>query len=290
MRISTLWLVALLAVTLRLSAQVTVQIALDQDQFLASEPLQAAVRITNRSGQTLKLGEDGDWLTFSVDSRNGQVVSKIGEVPVLGQFTLESSKVATKRVDLAPYFDLSKPGRYTVTAIVKIKDWDKTFDTAKSFDIIHGTKLWEREFGVPLADGTRNQQPEVRKYILQQANYLSQLKLYFRLTDAAEAKTYKVIAIGPMVSFSRPEPQMDKLSNLHILYQTGARAFNYTVLNPDGEITLRQTHVIATSRPRLQLDLDGNFNVTGGARRPASSDLPVTQSTTRPEDLKASQP
>jgi len=291
MRIFSLLLVAFLASVLRLSAQVSVEVSLEQEQFLASETLLVTVRVTNRSGQTLRLGEDADWLTFSVEARDGFVVTKSGEIPVTGEFVLDSSKMATKRVDLAPYFNLTKPGRYTVIASARIKQWDKQYvSKPKSFDIIHGAKLWEQEFGVPLPAGALNRQPEVRKYILQQANYLKQLKLYLRLTDASEGKVFKVFAIGPMVSFGRPEPQLDKSSNLHVLYQTGPHGCSYTVVNPDGEVIVRQTHNITNTRPRLRVGPEGDFIVVGGMRRPAANDLPAPEVSTPSDDLKTSKP
>ena len=106
------------------SAQVTVEVALDQEQFLPTETMPVAVRITNRSGQPLHLGADANWLTFSVESVGGPVVVKKADVPVQGEFDLGSSQVATKRVDLAPYFELTRQGGYRVTARVRIKDWD----------------------------------------------------------------------------------------------------------------------------------------------------------------------
>ncbi len=264
---------------------------MEQDQFLASETLKAAVRITNRSGQSLKLGEDADWLTFSVEARDGFVVAKSGEIPVVGEFVLDSSQMATKRVDLAPYFSLTKPGRYSVSATVRIKQWDKQYASKpRPFDIIQGARLWEQEFGLPLPAGNSNQQPEVRKYILQQANYLKQLKLYLRITDGSESKVFKVFAIGPIVSFGRPDPQLDKFSNLHVLYQTGARAYNYTVVSPGGEIILRQTHDISATRPRLQPGDDGKFVVVGGMRRLAANDLPAYEASTSPENVKTPKP
>src|SRR5947209_7441918 len=81
-------------------AQVTVEVLQQQDQFLPAESLPTAVRITNRSGQTLHLGTDEDWLTFAIEGREGIIVSKLGDAPVAGEFTLASSKMATKRVDL----------------------------------------------------------------------------------------------------------------------------------------------------------------------------------------------
>ncbi|HYV29362.1 MAG TPA: hypothetical protein VFA77_17650, partial [Candidatus Eisenbacteria bacterium] len=60
------------------SAQVSLEIVLDEDQFLRNEALPVKVRITNLSGQTLRLGKEEDWLTFSIESREGHVVPKLG--------------------------------------------------------------------------------------------------------------------------------------------------------------------------------------------------------------------
>src|SRR5260221_312657 len=111
-----LW-VSLLAVSAAsASAQVTVEVTPDQQHFLQGEALQVAVRITNRSGQTLRLGGDSNWLTFGLESGDGAVVSRLGEPPVAGEFTLESSKAAIKHVDLEPYFAFTHLGRYLDTA------------------------------------------------------------------------------------------------------------------------------------------------------------------------------
>jgi hypothetical protein len=273
-----LLLVALFASVARLSAQVTVEVTTEQEQFLPGETLPTAARIVNRSGQTLHLGADEGWLTFSVESPDGFVVFKKGEVPVRGEFTLESSERATKRVDLAPYFNLLKPGRYAIRATIRIKEWEdrQVSSPPKSFDIIQGAKIWEQEFGVPRVPGITNGMPEVRTYALQQANYLrTQLKLYVQITDT-KGKINKVFPIGPMLSFGQPEPQLDKLSNLHILYQNGPHSFSYTVITPDGEVIVRQTYDY-TSRPRLKADANGNLAVIGGTRRVTFDDLPRPQ-------------
>jgi hypothetical protein len=271
-----LWLGLWVAVLLPVAAQVTVEVTLDQDQFLPSESLPAAVRITNRSGQSLRLGREPDWLTFSVQSHGTETVPKTTDVPVVDEFVLESSRVATKHVDLAPYFSLNRPGHYSISATVQIKDWNQRITSPpKNFDIIDGAKMWEQEIGVPNASGPTNATPEVRKFILQQANYLkAQLRLYVRLTDASGARTFRVFPIGPMVSFSRPEPQVDKFSNLHLLYQDGAHTFRYTVINPDGEILARRIYDYVDKRPRLQPDMDGKISVNGGVRRITPLDVP----------------
>lgn len=257
-------------------AQVSVEIVMEQDQFLVGEAIPAAVRIINRSGQTLQLGADSNWINFTLESQGGGVVAKNGEVPVQGAFTLESGKVATRRVDLKPYFALNQVGRYRLNASVHIKDWDSTQSTKpKSFDVIKGTRLWAQEFGMLLPPGATNRPPEVRRYSLEQANNLhNQLRLYLRITNQDGNQVIKVLSVGPMVSISNPEHQIDRSNNLHLLYQLGARTYLYAVFTPEGETLIRQTHEITTTRPRLQSDDRGNFNVTGGARRPSIDDLP----------------
>jgi hypothetical protein len=287
MKACVLWLGLWLAALLPVSAQVTVEITQDQDQFLPGEALPMAVRITNRSGQNLRLGGQEDWLTFSVQSRSVEVVPKIADVPVMGEFVVESSRVATKRLDLAPYFSLNHSGRYSVTATVRIKDWNQEVTSSpKSFDIIEGAKLWEQEIGIPDSADPASATPEVRKFILQQANSLkAQLRLYVRVTDASGAKIFRVLPIGAMVSFGRPEAQVDKFSNLHLLYQDGPRAFRYAVVDCNGELIARRTYDYVDQRPRLQPDTDGKILVTGGVRRPTLNDVPPSMATPMSEDV-----
>src|SRR5467141_966181 len=116
MKVFPLTLGIFLATIFWSTAQVSVEVVLDQEQFLIDESLPVKVRIANRSGQTLKLGQEADWLTFSVGSRDGFPVSQLRDVPLSGEFTLESATLVTRRVDLMPYFDFGHTGNYTVAA------------------------------------------------------------------------------------------------------------------------------------------------------------------------------
>jgi len=281
MKTLAFWLLLFSAWVGTVSAQVRVEVTMEQEQFLAGESIPVAVRITNRSGQALHLGEDLDWLRFTIETRDGQVVSQMDNVPVAGAFVLESSKVATKRVNLEPYFSFLGPERYKVIAILKVKAWDREISSPPSFFTINeGAKLWQQEFGLPSKTGDTNAPPEIRKYILQQANYLrGALRLYLRVTDAEGNKVFKVVPIGPLVSFSRPEPQIDPDSHLHLLYQNGPTSSSYLVFDTEGEVLLRQTYDIVGSRPRLRPDADGKITVYGGIRRESASDFPRPQPT-----------
>src|SRR5687767_12820057 len=122
---SFLFSLGILLLTLgSLNAQVSVDILLDQEQYLRDELLPVKVRITNRSGKPLKLGREADWLSFAVETREGRAVERYSAVPVKDEFTLESSMVATRRVEITPHYDLSAAGQYSVAATVRIPGWN----------------------------------------------------------------------------------------------------------------------------------------------------------------------
>ena len=254
------------------TAQVTVDIVLDQEQYLRDESMPVKVRITNRSGRPLKLGGTANWLNFTVENREGHNVERFGELPVKEEFTVESSMVATRTVDITPFFNIGLPGRYTVSAEMKIPEWNhEVRSQSRNFSISHGRPLWEQTVGLP---GTGSAVPELRKYVLQQAN-VKHLTLYVRVTDENEHKTFKLLPVGQMVSFSTPEPQVDKESNLHLLFQSGARSFVYAVVTPAGEMILRQRHDYAATKPTLRISGDGRIGVGGGQRFFSRDDVPL---------------
>lgn len=262
----------------RLSAQVTVEIMTDQDEFLPGEAIPVIARVTNRSGQTLKFSHDQRWLKFVVQAKEGYVGLKNSEPIVETDFTLESSEHADVRVNLAPYFQLERTGHYLVTANIDVPEWKRQIQSdPKGFDIIKGARIWQEEFGVPKGPGDTNPAPEMRLYALQEANYLrSRLVLYVQVSDSA-GKINRVQPIGPMISFGQPDARVDKLSNLHVLYQTGPHTFSYTITNPDCEIISRQTYEY-TSFPRMVPDAQGKITIQGGTRRISRDDLPSPKS------------
>lgn len=257
---------------------VSVEVTLEQDQFLPSEEMVAAVRITNMSGRDLELGADNQWLTFFIQGESGYVAPPTGEPQVTEKFVLHSAQVGTRRVNLTPYFNFTRPGRYYVTATVNLTNWKQQVSSkATPFMVLTGVPLVnvpEMEFGVPPKAGEADHAPEIRKYILEKATYYRDLKLYLRITDSF-GKTLRVFPVDRMVSFSNPEAQIDGASNLHVLHQTGARAFNYSVFNPDGNLVARQTYQYTSSRPELRKNDDGKIYVRGGIRLISAKDFPT---------------
>jgi hypothetical protein len=259
-----------LAAAFAAHAQVTAELVFDQDQFLRSESVPVRLRISNFSGQPLRLGEDKNWLIFNVTSEDGKSVAKLGTMPALKAFTIDSAKTVSLQLDLMSYFDLAEAGQFKASALVRAPQLPSELTTKPvAFGIITGTKLWEQEVGVPATTP-----PVVRKFTLQLATFLKQSRLYARVTEA-DGKVLRVVSLGAPTSFGQPERAVDKSSHLHVLFQNGQRSYAYAIVAPDGELIIRQAFDISgDSRPRLRPEEDGRVIVTGGVRRVAVTDLP----------------
>jgi hypothetical protein len=270
---------------------ISVQVVPEQDQYLPGETLVLKVRITNDSGQNLTFGKDDEWLALNVETSDHFVVGKHGSVPVKGEFTLESSTTGTKKVDIAPYFELTRPGRYLVSAIVNLPQWNQSYQSrAASFDVIKGSPVWEKDFGVPSTAKEGDGAPEFRRYALVETVHSKVLKLYFRLTDTRDDRVYRIYLLGPMVAFGNLEPQLDKFSNLHVLYQSAGRSFIHCLINPDGLLIARESYELVDTRPALRAQPDGRIIVVGGQRRVSPNDLPPPPRSNTTADAKFDQP
>jgi len=249
---------------------------MDQSQYLANEEISVALRIVNHSGQTIRFGSN-DWLSFMVESYDGMIVQKFGDPPSDHNFDLETSQVATQRLLISPCFDLSRIGRYKITATVRLYDWEaEVTSPALNFDVISGVKMMEIPFGVPPSSPDSHEPPEIRKYILQKASYTKHLRLYLKLTDQYESQVYRVMPIGGLTSFSTPQTRLDRKNNLHLLYEESARTYSYTVINPDGLLQARQQYGYVNEPPRLKVDDQGFVYVSGAVRQRTDKDYPPT--------------
>ena len=282
-RIGLLAVFWLLATAFTVQAQldgVTAGLKLDQAQFLPGEDIPLRVQILNRSGQEVSFGADNNWITLSIWGENNASPASLGDMPVKGEFSLLSGEMGTRTLNPAPYFDLTRPGRYHISAKIRLTQWGQEI-SCKSivFTVANGVtlpNLANLQFGVPPPAGVSNVAPEVRRYSLLKLSNLNELKLYFRLTDVS-GRVLRVFSIGRMISFSDPEAQIDRYNNFHVLYQTGAKSFNYSVINPDGQLVLRRTYEYTDTRPVLRPGSEGEVYVWGGMRQPAGNDIPPVE-------------
>lgn len=266
-------LVAALCLGSAARAQIELRLATEREFFLPGEELDVAVKVANFSGGPLTLGEQPDWIRFTVERSDSGVVNKLSEVSESGSFTLEHATVGTLHFDLMPHFVLDRPGNYRVVAQATTPKSAEIYSSeAKSFEIVSGVRLNpDRVLGVTLPDGTIVK----RKYILQQVNFLRKLQLYLRVTDGEENRIFKVTKLGPVVTFDPPRWVVDRQNCFHVLHRIDANTSAYHMFEPDGQAVRRELHRYTTTTPELRVNEAGEVAVIGGVRRPSPGDIPA---------------
>lgn len=267
--------------------QVTVELEFEKDFYLADEAMTASVRVTNFSGRSLVFGRDNDWLRFLVEQEDGFLAKQEGHPPVVGEFEIPNASRGTRRVNLAPYYKMARPGSYQVTASVFSQELDEVLQSSPAqVSIIRATTLWQKEFGIAVGEDEGGKPSyEFRKYVLIRALNNNRLELYVRVASRDDSKVYGVFPVGNLVAFGAPEAQVDRQSRLHLLQQYGARSFRYLVVTPEGELKIRRRYDYTKIRPRLGSSAQHGIAVLGGIRVRAANDLPP--STDRLKDESA---
>ena len=257
---------------------VTAELQIDQDQYLPDEDVQVKVRIVNRSGQTVALGTDKQWITFDIVGEHSYVVPKLAEMPVKNPVTLLSGQSVALEYNPTPYFGFRRMGRYRLGAIIKLPQWKQEIVCKPvNFTISAGVPLADLgnlTVGVPPPPGETNTAPQVRRYNLLKVTYSDQMKLYFQLTDD-RGQSLRVFPLARMVDFDQPKVQLDRDNNFHVLFQTGAHTFTYDVIDANGNLLARQFHEYTQSRPSLRLSDEGKVFVGGGRRLLTLNDIPA---------------
>lgn len=256
--------------------QLTVRVSLNQDIYVSGEAVIANVEISNLSGQVITLGSSPDWLRFSVESHDGAFIKRLNEIDMSGVFDLASSVTATRSINILPFFDMTRAGRYKVTATAKVEDWGQFYNSnSVTLDVLNGVEVLGFDVGVPKAeDAPQKEMPEVRHYSLVRVAYLDKMRLYVRITNPASGMIYRVQPICGMVAFSDPKAMIDSKSCLHVLNQIHARRFIYFVADTSGNMLKREFYDYIGSKPTLYQNTDSSINVRGGIRMRTSADFP----------------
>lgn len=261
-----------------------------QDRFLSGESIEVEFRLRNLSGQPLTFRPDDDWLDVTVwsitkSTGEGSPVARIKPVRINEVFTVPHTKAIRARVDIAPCFDLMRPGRFKLDAtVVHAAAREPLRAEPILLEVVPGSKLWEQTFGFRPLDS--DAPPELRKYTLQKMTTKNLPRLYVGVSDAEDQVVFRQVSLGRASNADDPQRKLDRLSNLHVVHQTGPRTFTHTVVNPRGDVLRRMTYdsLSATVRPTLKADEEGRVVVVGGVRRLQADDVPANPAPAAPAE------
>lgn len=252
-----------------------------QDRYLPGEAIEVEFRIRNLSGQSLTFRPEEDWLEVTVWSitkspGEGSLMARLKPVRINEVFTIPHTKAIRARVNIAPCFDLMRPGRFKLDAtLVHANVRGQSRAAPLLLEVVPGSKMWEQTFGFRTLNSEAP--PELRKYILQKMTTKNFPLLYVGVTDADETVIFRQVSLGRAANSDDPQRKLDRLSNLHVIHQIGPRIFTHTMVNPRGDVLQRMTYesLSANLRPTLKADEEGMVAVVGGTRRLQADDVPA---------------
>ena len=83
-------------------------------------------------------------LSNMLEAESGRPIASLQNPPVEGEFELPNATIATKRLDLAPYYPTLERGSYRLSGSVTLSDWNQTVDIPSTrFTIITGTVSYQ---------------------------------------------------------------------------------------------------------------------------------------------------
>ena len=245
-------------------AQLTVEARMTRDVFLLYEPLRVLVTVHNVSGRPVQLDEvEGQhWLDFTITYEDGREVLCLARLKPEGAVTIPPSQAVTRTVDLLPLYDVRTRGDYRVQAAVN-NGGMRTLSAPLRFNIMQGREIWAQTLGLPASE---DQPEEYRTFSLQTRRGEKADHLYVCVRDEKKGIVYGLLEMGSYIPLGEPGVRFDKEACLHLLYQSGPRAFGYVRVDPSAHVLDRAVYSDFSSKPELVSDLAGAVTVRGGEK------------------------
>lgn len=246
-------------------AQVRVDLALRRSLFVRYEPVIATVTVTNMSGRDLELRDDGNhkWFSFNIESATGALVPPYHADYSLEPVTIGVGESISRVVNITPLYPISEYGIYRVRAVIFDASVGRYFSSNPplNVEITEGRMIWQQIVGVPGADG----QSASRTLTLLSHRLPDQTQLYIRIEDKENGLVFCTAQLGRVITFNKPEVELDANNNIFILQNTSPKTFLFTKVSLDGKILERKDYASTQqSRPSLVRGPSGQPEVVGG--------------------------
>jgi hypothetical protein len=283
----------------RAPAQVTVDLSIKRNLYVAYEPLLATVRVSNLSGNRLLLAdvEGKKWFGFQIETLDGRPIPPTDPNYEIDPIEVGSGESITRTVNLTQLYPLSDFGSYRVRASVYAAELGGYFSSPPlTVEITEGRLIWQQTVGVPGMGGG----PGASRVISLLSHRMPErTDLYLRIEDRSSGVVFCTHRLGDYIAFGKPEVMLDTGNTIHVLQNNIPRQFIYSKVGLDGKILDRVSYNSQKERPQLVRAPDGSVSVLGGipfdpratptpGTIPKLSDRPVPLPTATPTPAPAS--
>lgn len=253
----TLVLFVLFFLTSLTHAQLSTNLRLSKQQYLAGEAVMAVVTVTNHAGQTLTFASDGrtQWLDFVVKDRRGENVPPRGK-SLFGKMSIRAGESLAREVDLAQHFQLSEAGNYSVSAVVHMpgRSGEGAATNRVQFTQSPGARYWTQKVGVA---------GKTREYNIISFSGDEKSQLYAKITDGQTGRNIRTFLLGEFLMLRKPLVTVDRQQRMHVLFLATPTTWVHVAVNVDGAVVDRKLHQRGQlGDPQLLTFGDGTVRVT----------------------------
>lgn len=240
------------------TAQLSTSLRLSKKQYVAGEPVLAVVTVTNHAGRPLTFASDGrtQWLTFIVKDSQGETVTS--KETIFGKMTIKAGESLAREVDLSQHFQLSEPGNYSATAVVRMPgDVGEGSSTNREvFNQTPGTPYWTQKVGIPGRPG------QIREYRLLSFNGENRAQLYVQVMDNTTGQNVRTFQLGDVLTLRKPLATVDRQQRMHVMFLATPTMWVHCQVDLNGKLIGRQIHQrAAQGDPQLLTFADGSVRV-----------------------------
>jgi hypothetical protein len=246
-----------------LSAQIQVSMRMTKSEYVANEPVQAVLTLTNRAGRDVKLYSEGpqSWLDFQIKNVRGVPLSPIRGTVVFQAVHLPTGQSVSKTFTISDHYRASELGRYNGFASIRMPGSAVSSTITSNrirFEVTKARVIYRQKVGVP---GSK----ALREFRMMSFTYKKKSLLYVEVVDEATGRALQTYSLGEALMFRKPSFTVDGASNLHVLYLSTPIVYTHARINPDGRF-LGQNYFkrASTGNPRFVTFANGEVKVAGG--------------------------
>jgi hypothetical protein len=271
--------VCLFLAVARGEAQIQLDLKFKRLQYIAYEPVMATLGITNLAGRDVELHdtEGQAWFGFEVTGSEGQPIAPIATGSTQGPLRIEAGQKVSQRIDLASLYSVHDFGTYHVRAHIYFADLGKFFYSAsRVFEVTDARPIWQQTVGIP--DGVAAP-GDARTYSLLSNRFPDHTSVYVRVQDRDTGIVYATYSLGRSIAFEKPQAEIDRANQLHVLHCAAPRAWTYSRVGLNGELLGHSSFMETKTRPRLVRSANGEVAVQGGVIEASAAQTKTTRDT-----------
>ncbi|MEM7012566.1 MAG: hypothetical protein AAF585_13910 [Verrucomicrobiota bacterium] len=269
-------LVAVFTFAPRAQAQISVQMQAEKKIYVAYEPLNMIVAITNRAGRDVVLsgpsGDSGSWLSFEVTDDKGYLISPkraINFEPVI----IPAGQTLQRKIPINRAYPMARKGEYRIKSNVYFPQLRKYFNSREQrIQVSDGREIWNQVVGVPQG---REGEGTYRRYSMMTFSNGAKKELYLRIKQEENSAVRATYSLGPIITVRSPEFTIDKENRLHCLHMAAPRTYAHTVIDVDGVVVNREVYREDVNRPKLAAAGVGDVVVVGGVSEKEDAASPI---------------